>query len=49
MGKEDLVNQIRHAIQTLEAAQSLVNKDSLVQCMIEGAVQELEAIVNEEV
>ena len=49
MGKEDLVNQIRHVIQTLEAAQSLVNKDSLVQCMIEGAVQELEAIINEEV
>ena len=49
MGKEDLVKQIRHVIQTLEAAQSLVNKDSLVQCMIEGAVQELEAMVNEEV
>lgn len=49
MGKEDLVNQIKHVIQTLEAAQSLVNKDSLVQCMIEGAVQELEAMVNEEV
>ena len=49
MSREDLINQIRHVIQTLEAAQSLVNKDSLVQCMIEGAVQELEAMTNEEV
>lgn len=49
MGKEDITNAIKHAIQTLEAAQSLVNKDSLVQCMIEGAVQELEAIIDEEV
>lgn len=49
MGKEDLTKAIKHAIQTLEAAQSLVNKDSLVQCMIEGAVQELEAIIDEEV
>lgn len=49
MGKEDTTNAIKHVIQTLESAQSLVNKDSMVQCMIEGTIQELEAIIEEEV
>ena len=49
MSREDLINQIRHVIQTLEEAEKLVAKESMVQCMIEGAVQELEAMISEEV
>ena len=49
MGKEDLINQIKHVVQTLEEAEKLVAKESMVQCMIEGAVQELEAMISEEV
>ncbi len=49
MSIEDFINQIRHVIQTLEDAEKLVPKNSMVQCMIEGAVQELEAMIDEEV
>ena len=49
MSKQDLEKSIDHIINTLEAAAALTARDSLVQCMIDGAIQELEAIKKEEI
>lgn len=50
MSKEDIINQLDHAISTLEEALKLLgNNNSMTQCMIEGAIQELQAIITEEI
>lgn len=50
MEREDLINQLKHVINTLEEAQKLMSKlESLANVMTEAAVQELEAIIDEEV